>query len=315
MMKNCFFITLFVLLFSNTIAVAGKVAVFDFDDRLDEEQTTAKYLEKNLKKADKDIRVYQFSGKGDVAHSVKIMKDLDNGGYNLIIIITSDALIIAHHVIKKTPTLYTNVNNPLSLGYRSLGPPGGNISGVSYYVSIEKQLALHKRIVPDLKNMGFIFDRNNKSKKVELPEVRKACEKLGIGYAISVVSHPDQLNSTARQLIKEGMDALSIGSSGMLYNNISRFIAICDQEKIPVFSFNKNGVKQGAVAALASDYNLMVDKLVIPMALKILQDGISPGQMPVEFLDENLIFINLLQAEKLDLAISQDILEKAIIVR
>ncbi|MCP4671011.1 MAG: hypothetical protein GY857_06870, partial [Desulfobacula sp.] len=199
-------------------------------------------------------------------------------------------------------------------GYQSLGPPGGNISGASYYVSIEKQLMLYKKVFPNLKTMGFIFDKNNKSKKAELPEVRQACKKLGIRYAISVVSHPEELNAIAKQLIKEGMDALSIGSSGMLYNNISRFIAICDQKKIPVFSFNKKGVKQGAVAALASDYNLMADKLVIPMALKILQNGISPGTMPVAFLDDNLIFINLLQAEKLNLTISQDIIEKAIIV-
>ncbi len=313
-MKNYFFIALYIFLVSHTNAFAYKVAVFDFDDRLNKEQTTAKYLENNLKQADKDILVYQFSGKGDVTHSVKIMKELDDGAYDLIIIITSDALIIAHHVIKKTPTIYTNVNNPLSLGYRTLGAPGGNISGASYYVSIEKQLTLYKRIFPNIETIGFIFDRNNKSKKVELPEVREACKKLGIEYAISVVSHHDELNATAKQLINEGMDALSIGSSGMLYNNISRFIAICDKEKIPVFSFNKKGVKQGAVAALASDYNLMVDKLVIPMALRILQNGISPGEMPAAFLEDNLIFINLHQAEKLNLAISQDILEKAIIV-
>ncbi|MCP4673241.1 MAG: hypothetical protein GY857_18270, partial [Desulfobacula sp.] len=189
-MKNYFFISIFILIFSHTNADAYKIAVFDFDDRLNKKQTTAKYLEKNLIRADKDILVYQFSGKGDVTHSVKIMKELDNGGYNLIIIITSDALIIAHHVIKKTPTLYTNVNNPLSLGYQSLGPPGGNISGASYYVSIEKQLMLYKKIFPNLNTMGFIFDKNNKSKKAELPEVRQACKKLGIRYAISVVSHP-----------------------------------------------------------------------------------------------------------------------------
>ena len=313
-MKKYILVIIYVLFFNHTNVLAYRVAIFDFDDRLKEKHTTAKYIENSLKLADKNIAVYQFSGKGNVTLSVKIMENLDAGGYDLIIIITSDALIIAHHVIKKTPTLYTNVNNPLSLGYRSLGPPGGNISGASYYVSIEKQLMLYKRILPNLENMGFIFDRNNKSKKVELPEVRETCKKMGIGYAISVVSHHEELNATAKQLIKEGMDALSIGSSGMLYNNISLFIATCDQEKIPVFSFNKKGVKQGAVAALASDYNLMVDKLVIPMALRILQNGISPGKMPAAFLDDNLIFINLLQAEKLNLTISQDILEKAIIV-
>ncbi len=149
---------------------------------------------------------------------------------------------------------------------------------------------------------------------MELPEVRQACEKLEIKYKIVVVSHYNELNGAAKQLINEGVDAVSVGSSGMLYNNISSFIATCDLAKIPVFSFNKQGVKQGAVAALASDYNLMTDKLVIPMALKVLKKGISPGEMPVAFLDDNLIFFNLPKTEKLNLTIPPDILEKAIII-
>ncbi len=295
-------------------AVAQRVAVFDFDDRLTEKETTAIYLEDKLKQADKNIVVFQFSGKGNVSESINILKDLDDRKYDLIIVITSDALIIANHVIKKTPTLYTNVNNPLSLGFRTIGPPGGNISGVSYYISLEKQLIFFKKILPGLKHMGFVFDGNNKSKKGELPEVRRACEKLEIKYTIAVVSHPEELTATVKQMIDEGVDALSIGSSNMLYNNISNFIEICDHKKIPVFSFNKMGLKQGAVAALASDYTLMADKLVIPMAFDVLQKGISPGKMPAAFLDENLIFINLPQAEKLNLTIPPDIREKAILV-
>lgn len=313
-MKKFSFLTICILLLSYSNAVAFKVAIFDFDDRLREKYTTAKYIEKKLKQTDRNISTYQFSGKSSVALSVKIMEGLDEGGYDLIIIVTSDALIIAHHVIKKTPTLYTNVNNPLSLGYRTLGPPGGNISGASYYVSIEKQLTLHKKILPELKTVGFIFDRNNKSKRVEIPESRKACEKLGIKYKIAVVSHYNELNSTVEQLIKEGVDALSVGSSGMIYNKISAFIATCNRAKIPVFSFNKKGIKQGAVAALASDYNLMVDELIIPMVLKVLKNGASPGEMPVAFLDDNLIFLNFSQVKKLNLTIPPDIREKAILV-
>ena len=312
-MKPYLLLIIAVLIFDCSLSAAKQVAVFDFDDRTNEKETTASYIEKKLKQADKDLLVFQLSGRGNVPESVKIMKDLDEKGYDLIIIITSDALIIANHVIKRTPTLFTNVNNPLSLGCRTLGPSGGRISGASYYISIEKQVNFYKKLLPGLKIMGFVFDSNNKSKKVELPEVRATCEKLGLDYRIAVVSKINQLNTTVNQLINEGVDALCMGSSGMLYNHISSFIAICDQKKIPVFSFNKKGLKQGAVAALASDYNLMADRLVIPMALDVLQKGISPGKMPVAFLEESLMFINLSQAGKLNLSIPPEILEQAII--
>jgi putative tryptophan/tyrosine transport system substrate-binding protein len=293
---------------------AFKVAIFDFDDRLEHPVTTAKYIEEKLKRLNNEIQVEQFSGKKDTAFSIKLLHQLDNSNYDLLITITSDALIIANHIIEKTPTLFTNVNNPLSLGFQTLGPPGRMISGASYYISVEKQLMFYKKILPGLTKIGFIFDQQNKSKKAELPEARRTCEKMGLLYGIEVVASEKQLRKAAARLIKEGAQAISIGSSDLLYDHISVIIDICDSSYIPVLSFNKDGVKHGAIAALASDYNLMVDELIIPMATRVLNNGISPGEMPIAFLKNHLIFINSSHAKKLKLNISKKILDQAIIL-
>ncbi len=315
-MKKFLFILFCVsLLIQNTEAHAVKVAIFDFDDRLEEPLTTAKYIKNQLKtKVDKLI-VDQYSGREDTSYSIKILNKIDLDGYDLLITITSDALIIANHIIKNTPTLFTNVNNPLSLGFQTLGPPGRMISGASYYISVEKQLGFYKKILPGLKRIGFIFDQQNKSRKVELPEVRMTCQKMGFDYGIEVISTVNELEKAALRLIKEGAQAISIASSDLLYNNISVFLESCNKASVPVLSFNKKGVKQGALAALASDYNLMVDELIIPMAVKVLKEKMDPGKMPIAFLKDHLIFINLPQAKKLNLNISEEIIDQAIIVR
>jgi len=56
------------------------------------------------------------------------------------------------------------------------------------------------------------------------------------------------------------------------------------RKMVPVYSFNKKGVKNWAVADLASDYFLMVDKLILPMALKTIKEKVDPGTMPAGFL-------------------------------
>jgi len=311
-----FFLTVLYLIVSLSCAQAQvyKVAVFDYDDRLDQEQSTAKYIERQLVGKVPAIELEQFSGKKDLSTSIKVLQELDTKGYDLIITITSDALVIAQHVIKQTPTLFTNVNNPLILGFNSLGPPKGLISGASYYISVEKQLELYMAIVPNIKQMGFIFDLNNKSKKAELPEVRQVCENLGLNYQIEVVTRKEELELAVQRLVANGAQAVTIGTSDMLYNNISRFIDQCTVSKVPVFSFNRKGVDSGAIAALSSDYNQMVDNLVIPMALEVLENKKSPGDMPIAFLKENRVFINLSQAGKINLHIPEQILEKAVIV-
>ncbi len=291
-----------------------KVAVFDFDDRLNQPATTAKYIEIQLKKKFPDIQADQYSGKNNVECSIKVLKNLDEKGLDMIITITTDALIIASHILKQTPVLFTNVNNPLHLGFKTLGPPGGNISGVSYYISVEKQLAFYKKIMPHLSHIGFIFDRNNKSKKIELPESRNACRKIGIRHRIEVVSSEQELEKAAFRLIAWGAKAIAIGSSDLLYNHISLILSGCNKAGVPIFSFNKEGVNQGAVAALSSDYKLMVDKLLIPMAILVLKKGKSPGELPIGFLKENQIFINKSQTEKLNLRIPKDILDNAVFI-
>jgi putative ABC transport system substrate-binding protein len=290
------------------------VAVFDYDDRLDQEESTAKYIERQLTEKVPSIVLEHFSGKEDLPTSIKVLQELDTKGYDLIITITSDALVIAQHVINRTPTLFTNANNPLLLGFNSLGPPKGLISGASYYISVEKQIDLYMTIVPHLKKMGFVFDLNNKSKKVELPEVREVCENRGIQYQIEVVTKEEELEQAVQLLMANGAQAVTIGTSDMLYNNISRFIDQCTESKIPVFSFNKKGVDSGAIAALSSDYDQMVDNLVIPMALEVLINNKSPGDMPIAFLKENRVFINLSQAAKINLPIPKHILERAVII-
>jgi putative ABC transport system substrate-binding protein len=239
------------------------------------------------------------------------MQHIEQSGFDLVITITSDALIIAHHTLKKTPVLYTNANNPLFLGFKTLGPPGGNISGASYYVSIDEQFQLYKTIQPDLSFVGFIFDRDNKSRKVELPEARKTCRKLGIRYEIEIISKKEDLAPTAESLLARGVNAVIATSSGKIYDNIQDFISLCNRQRVPVYSFNKKGVKNGAVAALASDYYLMVDRLILPMALKTIKEKVNPGSMPAGFLKENIINLNAPQIEKLKLKVPHKISRKA----
>ena len=91
----------------------------------------------------------------------------------------------------------------------------------------------------------------------------------------------------------------------------TRLYFFMQQEKWSVYSFNKKGVKNGAVAALASDYFLMVDRLILPMALKTMKEKVDPGTMPAGFLKENIINLNAQQIEKLKLKVPHKISRKA----
>ena len=287
-----------------------RVAIFDFDKRHVMPDPLARYIEAGLRERLAKVVVEHYSGLGDTSRSIQLLQEIESKAYDLVIIRTSDALILARHTLFKTPTLYTNANNPLLLGFKTLGPPGGNISGVSYYIPIEKRLQVYKAVFPGLKKAGFIFDKHNKSGKVEVPETRDACAKSGLAYEMEFVDDRSQLQKAANDLMDRGVDAIITASSGTIYENIDTFLRDTNRKGIPVFSFNKMGVAEGAVAALSSDYLRMAEELLLPMAEKVLQDHISPGELPAAFLEKNSLFVNRSQARRLGITIAPKIEEE-----
>lgn len=297
---------------SMVAAAAGqRVAVFDFDKRTRFPDALGQHIEAKLLDLDENISVAHFTAEGNERRAVKILSDLDRGGFDLIIVRTSDALIIAHHTILNTPTLYTNVNNPKILGFQTLGPPGGNISGVSYYIPIENHLAVYQTILPNLKKLGFLFDRHNQSRKAEVPEARTACADLGLEFDSEFIAQSDHLPQAVRRLITRGADAIVVASSGIIYENIRQFLDITNTARLPVFSFYKAGVGEGAVAALSSDYFQMADSMLIPMARKVLLENVRPGDLPAAFLKQKKLFVDTCQADSLGLALPTDALIEA----
>ncbi|MEJ2157267.1 MAG: ABC transporter substrate binding protein [Desulfobacteraceae bacterium] len=291
-----------------------KVALFDFDRRKVTPDPLARHIESKLQDRLPHIVVDHYSGLGDESRSVKLLQSIENKGYHLVITRTSDALIIAQHTLLKTPTLYTNANNPLLLGFKTLGPPGGNISGASYYIPVEKHLRVYKAIWPTLKKPGFLFDKHNKSRRVEVPETRSACTSLGLRFEMEFVENRDQLPKAANRLMARGVDAIIAASSGTIYENIHTFIEDANRKGVPVFSFYKMGVWNGAAVALSSDYFQIADELLLPMAVKVLKDRASPGSMPAAFLEKPSLFVNRLQARRFKLRISPEIKKKQAIV-
>lgn len=134
---------------------------------------------------------------------------------------------------------------------------------------------------------------------------------MGIDYKIKTVATKEELTTVANELIKEKVDSIILTSSGLLYNNTGLIIDKCTKNGIPIFSVNKNGVPNGAIAAFASDYYVMVDECLIPMVKDVLANGKNPGGLAIRSLENPYIFLNITQAEKLGIEISEEIISRA----
>ena len=301
-------IFLFLVMISFTVTLGAKeysVAIFDYDTRDEGKPSVAQHIKKQLETSGLKFKAINlFTGKGVDNTSLEVLKRIEQDKYDLVITITSDAMEPASYRLKTTPWLFTNVNNPEFFGVGNKHVPGENRSGVSYYISALKQMKLFNQVMEGkIKKVGFIFDYNAKSRNAEVIDFRSAAIKLHMKYRIKLLRNKYELPIIVKKLLDEKVDAIVITSSNKLYNNINLILDQSTQQKVPIFSVNKKGVEQGAIAAISSDYYKMVEENLIPMVIDVLEKGKSPGDLPIQFLKNPQLHFNITQAKKLGLKI------------
>jgi len=315
MKKSLAFIFVLILFFitNQLFAKEYKVAIFDYDIREQNKQSIAKYIQTKLLSTGLNFHsIDQFSGRENENSSLKILEKIESDRYDLVITITSDSMVPATHRLINTPWLFTNVNNPRFFGIRDMDKPGNNKSGVTYYVPVIKQLTLFNEIMSNqITKIGIIFDYYAKSRRAELIEFREAALKLNMKYSIRLAKDKNELPLITQEMLKDGVDAIILTSSGKIYDNIGLILKFTNEKKVPLFSVNKKAVEYGAICAIASDYYRMVDENLIPMVIDVLKNGQNPGNMPVQYLNNPLIYLNLTQAKKLGIKISDELKNRA----
>lgn len=306
-------IVLGILLSVPAFAKSYRVAIFDYDIRNKDEMSVAKHVEKQLKATDLSFsEILQVDGGENDKKSLQVLNELEKSKFDLIITITSDAMIPAHHSLLTTPWLFTNVNNPKFFGIKDLNKPGGNKSGVTYYVPVIKQLKLFNEVMNgEMKKIGLLFDKSAKSRKAELREFRNAAQDLNIDVEIELIKKKEDLTVAAKSLISKNVDAIILTSSNKVYKNVGLILNDTTEKNIPIFTVNKKGVAKGAVSAFASDYYSMVDECLIPMAIEVLQNGKKAGTMAVRSQEKPSVYLNLTQAKEIGLNVSDKTKKRA----
>jgi len=304
---------LVLVLFNSLLASEYKVAIFDYDVPHPREQTVSKYIQVKLMESGLPFsHINLFSGENQDKVAVKVLRELENDNYDLIITVTSDALSAAEYRLKNTPWLFTNVNNPKFFGHRYNKYSSQHSSGVSYYVKSIEQLKFFNELMNGkLKKVGLIFDYSAKSRRVEIFDFAQASNRLKIERIIKVIKTKEELPLIVKNMIESEVDAIVLTSSNKLYENIDLILQQSNKYKIPIFSVNKKGVANGALTALANDYYKMVDNNLIPMVVDVLKNKKDPGSIPVQTLSKPMIYLNLTQAKILGLKISNKIKHSA----
>ena len=105
------------------------------------------------------------------------------------------------------------------------------------------------------------------------------------------------------------VDAIYIPTDNLLAANMTAVSQITTPAKIPLIVGEKGMMEQGGLATKGIDY-LELGKQTGAMAARIL-NGEKPADMPIEYQEESVLYVNQKVADELGITLPQSVLDQA----
>ncbi|HHY39109.1 MAG TPA: ABC transporter substrate-binding protein [Clostridia bacterium] len=249
------------------------------------------------------------SAGGDTATALTICQKFVADKVDLILAIATPAAQAAATATTEIPILFTAVTDPVVAKLvKSIEKPGTNLTGTSDLTPVARQIELLKELKPDIKRVGIIYNAGEPNSVVQAELARKACEKLGLQLVEATPTSINEVAQAAQSLVGR-VDAVYVPTCNTAVAGIDPVIAMCEKNKLPLVTGERGPVDKGALATDGIDY-FNLGYQTGKMADEVLK-GADPSEMPVGYLEDLKLIINLKTAQKIGLEIPDSIKNRA----
>lgn len=222
--------------------------------------------------------------------------------------LSAQALIAANRSAN-IPVLFSSVTDPLSSHLvSSLKKHKENVTGVSNFVEPTQQFEAFKKILPNLKTIGIIFNPGEPNSITLNASMQKAAKAYNLKLIFVPANTSADVPQATRQLLSE-VDAIFINNDNTALSAFNAITQIANNKKIPVFVSDTDMIAQGALAALGPN-QYEIGRQTAKLLMQVLA-GEKAENIPVLFPEQTELFINSKVAKELGISIPDSVMKEA----
>ncbi|MBL6650288.1 MAG: ABC transporter substrate-binding protein [Reyranella sp.] len=230
----------------------------------------------------------------------------------VLVTYTDAAALAAKEATTSIPIVFINGADPVRAGIvASLGRPGGNITGASFFgVDVApKQLSLLHEIVPGVTAVGFFVDQNLPDAVAQVPGMQEMARRIGLQLSVQQVRTAADIDAAFGNFARERVGAFVVGSGAFLTNRRKQIIALAAGNGLPaIYPFREFAMDGGLISYGSSVLDTFRQGGVY--AGRILK-GDKPSDLPVVLSTKYEMVLNLRTAKALGLTLSPVMLNTA----
>lgn len=253
----------------------------------------------------KNIKIEQQNAQGEQANAQTIAKQFTDSKKDLIFAIATPAVQAAYNATKDIPVIFTAVTDPVKAEVaKDWKSSGTNVTGTSDKVPVDKQIELLKKLLPNAKTIGVIYNTSETNSVIQVDELKAAAEEQGLSVKEIGVTNVNEVNQNLASALDQ-IDVLYTPTDNTVASGYALVGKLCLDKNVPIIGAEEAVVTKGGLASIGIDYY----KLGKEAGLKAAEvlGGKKPSEVEITTLSEMSFTINTDVVKKLNITLPADI--------
>ncbi|AHF08152.1 ABC transporter substrate-binding protein [Desulfitobacterium metallireducens] len=256
-----------------------------------------------------NITIDYQNAQGDQSNLKTISQKFVNNKYDLIIAIATPSAQAVVSETKNIPIIFSAATDPVGSGLvKDMNNPGGNVTGTSDRVSAEEIMELAKRITPNVKTVGALYNTSETNSVSVIDNLKEYAQKNNITVVNATVTNSSEVQQAMNSLVGK-VDAIFSPIDNTIASAMPLVAQTANAAKIPVYVGADSMVKDGGLATYGINYTVL-GKETAKMAVEVLK-GKKAGDIPVKTMTDMDIYVNQKTADTIGIKLPEDVLKQA----
>ena len=210
------------------------------------------------------------------------------------------------------PIVFANGGDPIASGLvPALNRPGGNVTGVSFFVTTlgAKRLGLLREMVPSAEAIGFLANPGNPTVATETEDVRNAAQATGARIHVRNARLEGDIEVAFADFAERRINALIVAADAFFLSRRAQLAGLALQHKLPMMCDVREHAVAGSLTSYGTDRADAYRQAGV-YAGKVLK-GERPADLPVMQSTKFEFVINLTTAKALGIEVPPMVLARA----
>ncbi|EOA06457.1 ABC transporter substrate-binding protein [Herbaspirillum frisingense] len=259
--------------------------------------------------AGKNLKWEYQSAQGNTGTAAQIARKFVGDKPDVIVAIATPSAQALVAATKSIPVVYSGVTDPVAAQLvKDWKASGTNVTGVSDLLELDKQIDLIKRVVPNAKRVGMVYNPGEANSAVVVKALKELLAKSNMTLVEAAAPRSVDVGSAAKSLIGK-VDVIYTNTDNNVVSAYEALVKVGNDAKIPLVASDTDSVKRGAIAALGVNY-YDLGRQTGKVVGRILK-GEKPGDIASATSSKLELFVNTAAAQKQGVTLSPELVSSA----